>query len=58
MTGKQSAAMDKAEKAVKGGTLTPSQAAKKYDISLQGIYKRPWYKSWRAEQKVKEQSHD
>jgi len=57
MTGRQSAAMDKAQKLVEGG-MSVKDAAKKAGVVLNGIYRRPWYKAWRAEQKSKEQNHD
>ncbi len=52
MAGKQSSAMDKAQKSVTAGTLTPTEAAKKYDLTAQAIYRRPWYKAWRSAQKA------
>jgi hypothetical protein len=49
MTGKQSSAMDRAEKSVKAGILTATEAAKKYGITAQAIYRRPWYKALRKQ---------
>jgi hypothetical protein len=53
MAGKQSSAMDRAQKSVTAGTLTPTEAAKKYDLTVQAIYRRPWYKAWRNALKQK-----
>jgi len=47
--------MDKAQKLVEGG-MSVKDAAKKTGVVLNGIYRRPWYKTFRAAQKAKEQS--
>lgn len=53
MAGKQSAGMDGAQRDITAGKLTVAQAAKKYHVLVNSIYRRPWYKAWRAQQGVK-----
>jgi hypothetical protein len=50
MTGRQSAAMDKAQKLIEGG-MSVKDAAKKTGVVLNGIYRKEWYKALRAAQK-------
>lgn len=49
MAGKQSAAMDKAQKLIESG-MPVSEAARKAQVSQGSIYLRPW---WKAMQKAK-----
>lgn len=53
MAGKQSAGMDKAEKAITENRLTVAQAAKQFGVTVNSIYRRPWYKAWRSRKDVK-----
>lgn len=48
MSGKQSAPMDGAQRDIIAGKLTVKQASKKYGVLINSIYRRPWYKAWRA----------
>lgn len=54
----QSEAMTKAIAAItdkrKTKRLTPPQAAEKFGVALNGIYRRPEYKEWRAKQLAEE----
>jgi hypothetical protein len=52
MTGKQSSAMDKAQKAIESGKLDAQKAAVKFGLSVISIYRKPWYKAWRAQQEA------
>lgn len=52
MSGKQSAAMDRAERAVVVKGMTPAWAARQTGIAVQSIYRSAWYKAHRAAQKA------
>jgi hypothetical protein len=60
MPRKQSEAMTEALAAImskkKSARLTPPQAAVKFGVALNSIYRRPQYKSWKEEQDRKTQS--
>lgn len=54
MAGKQSAAMDKAQKLIEGG-MPVSEAARKAAVSQGSIYLRPWWKEMQKAKAAKEQ---
>lgn len=45
MAGKQSSAMDKAQKAIESGRMTKEAAAAKFSLSSVSISRKDWYKS-------------
>ncbi len=47
MAGKQSSAMDKAEREVTAGKLTGQEAAVKFGLSFISITRKAWYKKYR-----------
>jgi hypothetical protein len=52
MSGKQSAAMDKAQALVEQKGKTPPQAALMAGVAVQSIYRTAWYKAHRAAAKT------
>lgn len=52
MAGKQSAAMDRAERLVTTKKATPPDAARLAGVAVQSIYRAAWYKAWRAARKA------
>lgn len=51
MAARESAAMAKARKLIKGDGLTAYAAAKKVGLTRAAIYMAPWYKAWKVAQK-------
>lgn len=43
MAGKQSAAMDKAQKSIESGKMNAQQAAAKFGLSAVSIQRKEWY---------------
>lgn len=50
MAGKQSAAMDKAQKAIESGRMNAQQAAAKFELSATSIMRKSWYKEYQQKQ--------
>lgn len=50
MAGKQSAAMDKAQKAITSGRMNAQQAAAKYELAAISIMRKPWYREYVTQQ--------
>lgn len=46
MAGKQSAAMEKAQKAILSGKMNAQQAAAKYDLAAITITRKVWYREY------------
>lgn len=45
MAGKQSSAMDRAQKAIESGKMNKEQAAAKYGVSAISITRKDWYRA-------------
>jgi hypothetical protein len=53
MAGKQSSAMDKAQKSIESGKMNAQQAAAKYGLSAVSIQRKTWYRQHMAAQAAK-----